>query len=189
MCHLYIKFFKNNTMYIFVYKYIFILFLSGTQGYVTNSWERLFLLLSCSVMSDSLQPHGLHHARLPGPSPSPGICSNSCPLSRWCHPTISSSVIPFSCPQSFSSSGSFPMREKTLCIRWPKYWSFSFSTSLSNEYSGLISFRIDGFDILVVQGTLPGIFSSTTVQKHQFLGIRPSLWSSSHICTWLLEKQ
>ena len=79
--------------------------------------------------------------------------------------------------------------ESVLCIGWPKYWSFSFSTSLSNEYSGLISFRIDWFGLLAVQGTLPGVFSSTTVQKHQFFGIRPSLWSSSHICTWLLEKQ
>ena len=72
--------------------------------------------------------------------------------------------------------------ESALCIRWPKYWNFSFSISPSNEYSGLISFRIDWFDFLVVQG-LSRIFSSTTVQKHQFFGTQPSLWSNSHIHT------
>ena len=90
---------------------------------------------SHSVVSESLQPHGLQHARLPCPSPTPRACSNSCPSSWWCHPTISSSVVLFSaCLQYFPESGSFPM---SLCIRWPKYWSFSFSISPSNEYSGL----------------------------------------------------
>ena len=74
-----------------------------------------------------------------------------------------------------------------LCIRWPKYCTFSFSISPSNEYSGLISFRIDWFDLLSVQETLKS-FTSTTVWKHQFFGALPSLWSSSHICTWLLER-
>ena len=104
-------------------------------------------------MSSSLQPQGLQHTRLPCPSLSAEACSNSCPLGWWCHPLISSSVIPFSsCPQSFLASGSFPM--SGLCIRWPKYWSFSFSISASNEYSGLISFRMDWLDLLAVQGTL-----------------------------------
>ena len=99
--------------------------------------------------------HGLQHDRLPCPSPSPGACLNSCPLSQWCHPTISSSVVPFSsCLQSFPASQSFPVSQSALCIRWPKYWSFSFSINPSNEYSGLISFRIDWFDLLAVQGTL-----------------------------------
>ena len=72
---------------------------------------------------------------------------------RWCHPTVSSSVVPFSsCLQPFPASGSFPV--SILCIRWPKYWSFSFSSSPSNEYSGLFSFGIDWFDLLAVQGTL-----------------------------------
>ena len=105
-------------------------------------------------MSNSLWPHGLQHARPPCPSPTPGAYSNSCPLSLWWHPTISSSVIPFSSYlQSFPASGSFP-NESVLRIRWPKYWSFSFSISPSNEYSGLISFRMDWLDLLVVQGTL-----------------------------------
>ena len=77
--------------------------------------------------------------------------------------------------------------ESALCIKWPKYWSFSFSINPSDEYSGLISFRIDWLDLLAVQGTLK-IFSNTTVQKHQFFGAQPSLWSNSHITKWLLEK-
>ena len=110
------------------------------------------LLLSHSVLSDSLQPHRLQHVRLPFPSSSPRVCSNSCPLSRWCHPTISSSVIHFSsCFQSFLTSGSF-FSESAFHIRQPKYWSFSISPS--NEYSELISFRIAWFHLLAVQGTL-----------------------------------
>ena len=83
---------------------------------------------------------------------SPWLCSNSCPWSQWCHPTISSFVDSSSCPQSFPASGSFPMN--WLLASWPKCWSFSFSTSPSSEYSGLISFRIDWFNLLAVQGTL-----------------------------------
>ena len=101
-------------------------------------------------MSESLRPHGLQHVRLPCQSPSPGACSNSCPLSQWCHPTISFSIIPFSsCLQSCAVIRVFS-NESVFCIRWPKYWSFSFSISPSNEYSGLISFRIDWFDLLAV---------------------------------------
>ena len=113
--------------------------------------------LSCSVVSDSLQPHGQQHARLPCPSPTPGACSCSCPLSWWCHPTISSSVIPFSsCLQSFPSSGTFLMSQ-FLPSGMGKYWSFGFSISPSNEYSGLISFRMDWLDLLAVQGTLKNL--------------------------------
>ena len=105
---------------------------------------------SHSVVSDSLWPHGWQHARPPCPSPTPRVYSNSCPLSWWCHPTISSSVIPFSSRlQSFRASGSFH-------TRWPKYWSFSFSISPS-KYSGLISFRMDWFDLPEVQGILKSI--------------------------------
>ena len=101
---------------------------------------------SCSVMSDSLQPHGLQHARSPCPSPVPGVYSNSCPLSQWCHPTL------LFLPSIFPSIRVFS-NELALRIRWPKYWSFSFSISRSNKYSGLISFRIHWFDLLVVEGT------------------------------------
>jgi len=109
--------------------------------------------------------HGLQHSRLPCPSPSPGACSNSCPLSQWCHPTISFSVNPFSsCPQPFPASLVFSS-ESALLIRWPKYWSFSFRISPSHEYSGLISFRIDWFDLSAVQGTLPIIIPLTAIIK------------------------
>ena len=108
-------------------------------------------------MSNSLWPLGLQHARLPCPSPSPGVCSNSCPLSWWSHPTSSSSVIPSSfCPQSFPASRSFS-NEFTLLIRWPKYWSFSFNIGPSSEYSELISFRMYWLDLLAVQGTLKSL--------------------------------
>ena len=107
-------------------------------------------------MSDSLQPHEPQHVRPPCPSSTPGVYPNSCPSSRWCHPTISSSVVPFSsCPQSFPALGSFPMSQ--LCIRWPKYWSFSFSISPSNEHPWLISLRMDWLDLLAVQGTLKSL--------------------------------
>ena len=145
--------------------------------------EKIYLLLfSCSVVFDSLQPHGLQHARLPCPSLSPRVCSNSSPLSWWGHPTVSSSVVRFSsCLQSFPGSGS--SNDSTLHIRWSKYWSFSFSISPSNEYSGLISFRIYWFDLLAVQRTL-----HITFWKHQFFGAQPSLWSNSYNHAWLLEK-
>ena len=106
----------------------------------------------------SLRPHGLQQARLLCPSPSTGACSNSCPSSRWCLPATSSSVIPFSsCLQSFPASGSYSS-ESALRIRWPKYWSFSLSISPFSEFSGLISFRLDWFDLLAVQGTLKCLF-------------------------------
>ena len=102
-------------------------------------WITLSVQFSCSVVSDSLRPHGMQHARPACPSPTPGVCSNSCTLSRWGHPTISSSVVPLSYPiQSFPESGSFQMSHFFL-IRWPKYWSFSFNISPSNKHSGLIS--------------------------------------------------
>ena len=116
-------------------------------------WESS-VQVSCSVMSNSLWPQGLQHARPHCPSSTPRGCSNSCALSWWCHPTISSSLIPFSSHlQSFPASGFFS-NKSFLCIRWPKYWSFIFRINPSNEYSGLISFRMDWVDLLVVQGTL-----------------------------------
>ena len=111
-----------------------------------------------SVVSDSLRPHESKHARPPCPSPTPGVYSNSCPLSQWCHPAISSSVIPFSSwPQSLPPSGSVFSSESTLHMMWPKYWSFSFSMSPSNKHPGLISFRMDWLDLLAVQGTLKSL--------------------------------
>ena len=114
------------------------------------------MLFSHSVMSNSLRPHGLYHARLPCPSPTPGAYSNSCPLSRWCHPTISSSVILFSsCLQSFLASGLFKWVSSLHQVA--KVLSFSFNISPSNEHPGLISFRMDWYDLLAVQGTLKSL--------------------------------
>ena len=110
---------------------------------------------SHSVMFDSLWLHEPQHTRPPCPSPTPRFHPNPCPLSQWCHPTISSSVVSFSsCPQS--SSIRVFSNESTLCIRWPKYWSFTFNISPSNEHPELISFRM-WLDLLGVQGTLKSL--------------------------------
>ena len=185
-------------------------------------------------MSDSLWPHELQHARPPCSSPTPGNYSNTHPSSRWCHPAISSSVVPFSSyPQSLPASGSFPMSqlfatpwiagrqaslsitnsqsllklitiesvmpsnhlilrrpllllpsifpsirvfssEPALRIGWPKYWSFSFTISPSNEHPGLISFRMDWLDLLAVQGTLKSLLQHHS-SKHPFFCAQLSL--------------
>ena len=109
---------------------------------------------SCSVVSDSSRSHGPQHTRLPCPSPTPRVYLNSSPLSWWCHPTISSSVVPILLLPSIFPSISVFSNESALCIRWPKYWNFGFNISPSNEHSGLISFRMDRLDLLAVQGTL-----------------------------------
>ena len=143
------------------------------------------LLFSQQVVSNSSQLHGLQHTRLPCLSPSPGDCPSSCPLNRWWHPTSSSSVACFSfCLQSFPASGHFPM---SLYIKCPKYWSFSFSISPSNEYSGLISFKIDWLDFLAIQETLKSLLQLHS-SKASVFSTQLSLWSSSHTHTWLLEK-
>ena len=132
-----------------------------------------FVAVVQSFSHVSLWPHGRQHSRFSCPWLYSGVCSSSYPLSRWCNPTISCSVVLFSpCLQSFPASESFP--ESTLHTWWPKYWSFSFSTSPSNEYAGLISFSIDWFDLLSVQGTLKSFFRAT-VWKHQFSSAQPSL--------------
>ena len=142
---------------------------------------------SLSVVSDSLQPHRLQHARPPCPSPTPGAYSNSCPLSRWCHPTISSSVIPFSsCPQSVPASRSFLMNQ--FFASGGQSIGVSASTSVLPMniqdwsplgWTGWISLQSKG---------LSRVFSNNIVQKHQFFGTQLSLQSNSHIHTWLLEK-
>ena len=142
---------------------------------------------SHSVVSDSLQPHESQHARPPCPSPTPGVHSDSHPSSPWCHPAISSSVVPFSsCPQSLPASGSFPMSQlfawggqstgvSALASFLPKKsqgWSLS-------KWTSWISLQSKG---------LSRVFSSTTVQKHQFFSAQLSSQSNSHIHTWPLEK-
>ena len=125
-----------------------------------------------SVMSNSLQPHGLQNARLPCPSPTPRACANSCPLSQWCHPTISSSVIPFpSRLQMFSASGSFPT-SRFFTSGGQSIGRFSFTISPSNEHPGLVSFRIDWLDLLTAQGTLKCL-----LQHHSSIAL--ILWHSA----------
>ena len=142
---------------------------------------------SRSVVSNSLRPHESQHARPPCPSPTPGVYSNSHPSSRWCHPAISSSVVPFSsCPQSLTASGSFPMSQ--LFTWGGQSTRVSASTSVLPKntqdwsplgWTGWISCQSKG---------LSRVFSSTTVQKHQLFSAQLSSQSNSHIHTWPLEK-
>ena len=135
------------------------------------------LLFDCSVTSCSLRPRGLQHARLPCPSLSPGVCSNSCPLTQWCHPNISSSVIPFtSCLQYFPASGSFPMT--WLFASGGQRIGASVSASvLSMSSQSWLPLGLTGF-ISLLSKELSNVFSNTTVWKHQFFGAQPSLWSN-----------
>ena len=127
----------------------------------------MLLLFSCSVVSNSLWPHGLQHARLPCPSPSPEACSNSCPLSQWCHPP-SHPLSPTLLLPSIFPSIMVSFNKSALRIRWLEYWSFSFSISPSNDYSGLISSRTDWFDLLAVQETLKSLLQHQSL-KTSFL--------------------
>ena len=150
-------------------------------------WSRSEVPFSRSVGSDSLWPHGLQHTRLPCPPPTPGAYSNSCPLSQWCHPTILSSVGPFSsCRQSFPASGSFPMSQ---------FFTLGGQSIVASAPASVLPMNIQdwfplgwtGWISLQSKG-LSGVFSNTTVQKCQFFGAQLSLWPNSHIHTWLLEK-
>ena len=133
----------------------------------------------------TLQPHGLQHTRLPCPSPTPRACSNSWPLSRWYHPTISSSVLPFSCLQTFPASGSFPNSQFSSGGQ-----TIEVSASASVLPMNIQDWFLLGWTgwIFLLSKGLPRVFSNTTVQKHQFFGSQLYLCSNSHIYTWLLEK-
>ena len=142
---------------------------------------------SRSAVFDSLQSHGLLHARPPCPSPTPRVYSNSCPLSRWCHLTISSSVIPFSsCLQSFPASGSFLMNQFFASCGQSIGASASASV-LPKTIQDWFPLGLTGLIFLQSKG-LSRIFSSTIVWKDQFFSAQPPLWTNSHIHTWLLEK-
>ena len=144
-------------------------------------------LLSRSVVSDSAWPHGLQHSRLSCPSISPGVCSNTCPLNWWYHPTISFSFALFSsCPQSFPASESFPM--SLLFVSGGQCIGASASALVfPMNIQGWFPLGLTGL-ISLLSNRFSRVLSSTTVQKHQFFGAQPSLWSNSHIHTWLLEK-
>ena len=145
------------------------------------------LLFSHSVMFDSLWAHGLQHTRLPCPLPSPRACSNSCLLSQWCHPTILSSVIPFSSwLQSFLASGSFLMSQLFASGGQSIGASASASVLLMN-IQDWFPLGLTGWISLKTKG-LSRVFSNTTLQRHQFFGTQLSSQSNSHIDTWPLEK-
>ena len=140
------------------------------------------------VVSDFLQPHESQHTRPPCPSPTPGVHSNPCPLSQWCHPAISSSVIPFSsCPQSLPASGSFPTSQ---LFAWggQSIGVSALASVLPMNTQDWSPLGWTGWTSLQSKG-LSRIFSNTTVQKHQFFGTQLSSQSDSHIHTWPLEKR
>ena len=140
-----------------------------------------------SVVSDSLPPYGLQHARLPCPSPTPWACSNSCPSSWWCHPNISSSVVPFSsCLQSFPASGSFP-RSQFFTSGGQSIGVSASASVLPVNIQDWFSLGLTGW-ISLQSKELSRVLANPTVQKHQFFSAQLSLWSNSYIHKWLLEK-
>ena len=154
----------------------------------THIHKYTLLLFSHYVVSESLRPHGLLYARLPCPSLALGVCSNSCPLSLWCHPTIEFSVTCFSCPWSFLVSGSFPMSQ--LFTSGGQSTGISITPSvLAMNIQGWLPLDFDCFDLLAVQGTLKSLLQHYSL-KASILHAQPCLWewSNSHIHTWLLEK-
>ena len=158
---------------------------------IISTWTYFYLLyqsvqFSLSVESDSSLPHGLQHSRAPCPLPSPRVYSNACPLSQWCHPTISSSVVPFSCLQFFPASGSFQMSQFFTLDDQSIGVSASASVLPMNTQDWF-PFGWTGWNSLQSKGP-SRVFSNTTVQKHQFFGAQPSSQSNSHIHTWPQEK-
>ena len=148
-----------------------------------------FSQFSRSVVSDCLRPHESQHARPPCPSPTPWVHSDSCPSHQWCHPAISSSVVPFSsCPQSLPASGSFPIVNSSHDVaKVLEFQSWVSATVLSMNTQDWSPLEWTGWISLQSKG-LSGVFSNTTVQKHQFVGSQPSSQSNSHIHTWPQEK-
>ena len=156
-----------------------ILILGKSLGNINKIYAGDFIVQSLNCVY-SLWPHGLQHARPPCPSPTPGVYSNSCPLSRWCHPTISSSVIPFSCClQSFSALGSFPM-SRLFTSNDQTLGASASVLVLPMNIQSWFHLGLIGLISLLSKG-LSRVFSSTTFQKHQFFGSQTSLWFNSHL--------
>ena len=141
---------------------------------------------SHSVVSDSLRPHELQHARPTCPPPTPGVHSDSRPSCQWCHPAISSSVIPFSCPQSLPAAESFPMSQH-LAWGGQSTGASALASFLPKKSQGWSPSEWTGW-ISLQSKELSRVFSNTAVQKHQFFSAQPSLQSNSHIHTWPQEK-
>ena len=157
------------------------------QLFSPRKWNANSVYFNCSVFFDSLRPCGLQHARLPCLSPTLRAWSNSCPSSRWCHPTISFSAISFSCLQSFPASGSFPVSQ--LFASGGQSIGASPSASvLPMNIQGWFPLGWTGWISLQSTRRLLRVLFNTTIQKYQFFSAQPSLLSTSHICMWLLEK-
>ena len=165
----------------------FLLALATLFSLLGPSFSFSWVQFSRSVVSNSLRPHESQHARPPCPSPTPGVHSNSCPSSWWCHPAISSSVVPFSsCPESLPASDSFPMSQ---LFTWGGQSTgvSALASFLPKKSQGWSPSEWTGWTSLQSKG-LSRVFSNTTVQKHQFFGTQLSSQSNSHIHTWPQEK-
>ena len=164
-------------------------------SYITQNINKICWLIRCwynsssvqfshSVVSNCLRPHGLKHSRTPCPSPTPGVHPNSCPLSWWCHPTISSSVVPFSSRlQSFPTSGSFHMSQ-LFASGGQSIGASTFVLPMNTQDWSPLRWTVW---ISLQSKKLSRVFSNTTVQKYQFFGVQPFLWSNSHICIWHID--
>ena len=182
--------FESSILFkLFLFRYLHIIDIKCIPFLYVNSFFKVLssVQFSHSVVSNSLQLHGLQHGRLPCPSPTPRVYSNSCPSSWWCQPTISSSVVPFSsCLQYFSASGSSQMSQ--FFASGGQTIGVSASTSvLPMNIQDWFPLGWTGWISLQSKG-LSRVFSNTTAQKHQFFSAQLSLQSNSHIHTWLLEK-
>ena len=177
---------SKHTLRLFTFKTAIICYVKGPFFYVSKLYASRSVQFSCSVVSGSLRHHGLQHARLPCLSLTPRACSNSCPLTWWCHPTILCSVIPFSCLPSFPASGSFQM--SLFFTSGGQGIGASTSASvLPLNIQDWFPLELTGWISLQCKG-LSRVFSNTAVEKYQFFGPQLSLWSNSHIHTWPLEK-
>ena len=181
----------DSSSFFFLFLTYFILEHSWLRVMVVSGGQQKDAVIHIAAVGQALSharlfvPHGLQHARLSCPLLPPRVFSNSCPLIQWCHPTISSSVTPFSsCLQSLPTSGSFPM--SWLFTSGDQSITASASVLPMNT-QGWFPLGLTGLIFLLSKG-LSRVFSNTTIWKHQFFGTQPSLWSNSHVCTWLLEK-
>ena len=187
LCFLKVLYVFRNHTDIFIDFWCLICASNKYRSYVDSDIEVMRLLFSLSVVSDSLQPYGLQHARLPCPSPFPGACSNSCPLSR--------EAIQLSHPQSSPSPPAFNLPQHHGLFQWVSSSTSGGQSTGASALASVLPMNIQNLFPLWLTGlisllpkALSRVLSSTKIWKHPFFAIQPSLWSNSHICTWLLKK-